>query len=128
TNTTGDPTGGDQKTNPCGVGTVPTNVVTTLNAGQSYTVSWTETVGHPGWWRIALARNRADLPAPVAADTACSDAGVLPIGYPILGDRLLFSPVGQTGATKTQNITVPNTGNCANCTLQVVQFMLNHGP
>src|SRR4051794_31485030 len=62
----GDPDGGDQKAGPCGHGQT-SGVVTTLTAGQQLDVQWEETVMHPGWYRIALAENRADFPPETAA-------------------------------------------------------------
>src|SRR5262245_16862246 len=63
----GDPTGGDQKTGPCGIGTVQSNVVTTLTAGQQYGVRIEETITHGGHYRVAIAQNRATFPVPTAA-------------------------------------------------------------
>src|SRR5580693_2378250 len=63
-NNLGDP----QKLGPCGgtsadAGTV-TNAVTKVQGGQKLHLKWTETVYHPGHYRIALSVNsRDELPA-----------------------------------------------------------------
>jgi hypothetical protein len=118
----GDPTGGDQKTPPCDEGTAPTGTITTLQAGSQLAVQWKETVAHPGWYRIALAKDRANLPGPDAT-LNCTDAGFERTAvFPVLADGInLHDPTSNTFM-----VTVPN-GNCDACTLQVSEFMLNHG-
>ena len=62
TNTTGDPVGGNQKTNPCGSGTQMSNITTTLTAGQTYGVRIQETITHGGHYRVAIAQNMGMFP------------------------------------------------------------------
>src|SRR5262245_12925877 len=58
--------GPDQKTAPCGTGKA-SNIVTPLQAGQTLTIKWQETVVHPGHFRVALAlTDRSQLTDPVA--------------------------------------------------------------
>src|SRR5262245_33594464 len=60
--------GDPQKDEPCGgEGGTPTGVVTQYQAGQTVTLMWTETIYHPGHWRIALAEDRADFVDPVVS-------------------------------------------------------------
>jgi MYXO-CTERM domain-containing protein len=118
----GDPTGGSQKTPPCDEGTSPTGTVTTLQAGAQLAVQWKETVPHDGWYRIALARDRANLPGPDAT-LNCTDAGFERTAvFPVLADGINL----HDATSNTFMVTVPN-GNCDACTLQVSEFMLNHG-
>src|SRR5262245_1343910 len=81
---TTDATGNPQKAGPCGTttpGDAATNTVTTFMAGEEITVEWSETVDHPGHFRIALAKDRADLKDPdlkPAAGTCDYPAGSVP--------------------------------------------------
>src|SRR6187402_2422236 len=63
-----DDVGEPQKSPPCGApsdATAPkSGAVTTFRAGETITVEWQATIAHPGYFRIALAENRADLKDP----------------------------------------------------------------
>jgi hypothetical protein len=134
--------GGDpQKAEPCGgelggAGITPTNMVTTYRVGERVTVTWKETIGHPGHFRIAIALDRADLSDPpvitangdgVSGDSM-SAAIMSPVAYPVVMDGLF--PRASVGAAQvapfSQEIVIPNTPGPA--TLQVIQFMAQHGP
>src|SRR5260221_434048 len=58
-----------EKSAPCGqadpgTAAVPTNVVTTFSPGQKITISLTEDVPHPGWYKAVLSQNgMSGLPA-----------------------------------------------------------------
>jgi hypothetical protein len=135
-NRLGDP----QKAGPCGgtsadAGT-PTNVVSKVQGGQTLHVKVQETVYHPGHYRIALAVNsRAELPADPEVTTRDTDRGEWsvsakiqnPAQPPVLADGLWAhadrAAIAQPFET---DVTIPNI-NCEKCTLQIVQFMAEHG-
>ena len=135
-NRLGDP----QKKGPCGgtsadAGT-PTNVIGKVQGGQTLHVKVQETVYHPGHYRIALAVNsRAELPADPEVTTRDSERGPWsvsakiqnPVQPPVLVDGLWVhadrAAIAQPFET---DITIPNI-TCEKCTLQIVQFMAEHG-
>ena len=132
---TTDATGNPQKTGPCGTadaGSAATNTVTTFTAGEEITVEWTETVDHPGHFRIALAKNRGDLKDPdlkPAAGTCDYPAGSVPTEPHdnVLLDNLY--PTTAYGGTKSysQTVKLPDEP-CEKCTLQLIQWMTKHPP
>src|SRR5690349_20160465 len=89
--------GDPQMSSPCGFDSgslEETNVVTDVMTGSTLSISLTETIGHPGHFRVALAVNEGALPAdppitPVGNDecgsTVIDENPVLPV----LGDGLL---------------------------------------
>jgi hypothetical protein len=135
-NRLGDP----QKAGPCGgtsadAGT-PSNVIGKVQGGQPLHIKVQETVYHPGHYRIALAvRSRAELPPDPEVTTRDSDRGpwsvsakiLEPPQVPVLVDGLWKhddrSAIAQPFET---DITIPNI-TCEKCTLQIVQFMAEHG-
>jgi hypothetical protein len=133
-NELGDP----QKLAPCGstsanAGT-PTNIVTKLHGGQLLHIKLQETVFHPGHYRIALAVNsRSELPPDLVAVARDSDRGPQSISAPIqdppqipvLADGLFVHTSRQTAPFET-DVQLPNI-NCPKCTLQIVEFMAQHG-
>jgi len=131
-NNNGDP----QKTAPCGGGGTATNSVTTYRVGQRVEVQWKETIGHPGHFRISIASDRADFEDP-PVETSNGDgvsgnsmsAEIMnPVAYPVLLDGLFPRPsVGLPQAAPfEQEIVIPDMPGPA--TLQVTQFMAQHGP
>lgn len=110
----------DMKYGPCGRGgalDVRTNNVTTFKPGQTITVTWKETVPHPGHYRIAFDPDGQRFTDPSSfTDTA-------PRMY-VLKDNI-------TDKTGTQvysdTVTLPNV-ECTNCTLQVIQVMTDKPP
>src|SRR5262245_17322480 len=107
TNTTGDPDGGPQKTNPCGEGEA-SNVVTRVKAGSKVTISWADTIAHPGHYRISFAQDRSQLvePIPVVNANNCESAPVE--NSPTL--PVLIDGINKHDPTmNTQEITIPNT-------------------
>jgi Lytic polysaccharide mono-oxygenase, cellulose-degrading len=131
-----DAQGNPQKAGPCGgTGVQETGAVTTFRAGQVITVAWQETVPHPGHFRISLARDRADLIDPVV-QTANGDgvsgnsisADIMsPVAYPVLADNLFPRDSVPAPQPFSTTVTLPDE-TCENCTLQVIQFMAQHGP
>jgi MYXO-CTERM domain-containing protein len=140
-----------EKSAPCGQadpGTppVPTNVVTTFRPGQTISVSITEDVPHPGWYRAVLSQNGMNgLPAdPTVTPTtgangsACGTATAPPTdtivgltpqasGGQLLVDGALRHSGTLTPSTGSFNVTLPTNVTCTNCVLQIVEFMSNHG-
>lgn len=135
-NQLGDP----QKMAPCGGVTgnpgMPTNAVSTVRGGDMLHVQVQETVFHPGHYRIALAvADRKELPAdPMvmtrqAANgaTISVSADIAPAKPPILADGLFPHTDAQpTPINWETDVKLPNI-NCDKCTLQVIQFMAEHG-
>jgi hypothetical protein len=135
-NDLGDP----QKLGPCGgtsanAGT-PTNAVTKVQGGQKLHLKWTETVYHPGHYRIALSVNsRDELPADPPVQTKDGDKGPMSVSAPIqstakvpvLVDGLFpHNTRPASNATWETDVVLPNI-SCSHCTLQIVQFMAEHG-
>lgn len=124
--------GDPQKAPPCGnEGTpTPSNAVTTFQAGQTITITVTETIFHPGHYRVALGLNGPqDLPAePVVTPgtTACGSAPIEtnPV-FPVLADGKLVHTTGLPSQSSFQ-VTLPSNVSCTHCTLQVIEFMSNH--
>jgi hypothetical protein len=133
-NRLGDP----HKRGPCGGTSAdagkPTGVVTTVPGGELLHVKVKETVYHPGHFRVALAvLDRKELP-PDPEDTTregprgpISVSGkVSPNKPPILADGILEHHVRVPQQEFDTYVKIPNI-NCDHCTLQVIQFMEEHG-
>jgi hypothetical protein len=124
TNFLGDP----QKLEPCGGPGTATNAVTEVQAGAQLTVSWNETIYHPGHFRIAIARSASDFvtPPPVVTGNDCKSAPIsTSSSLPLMADGLLPNRTGS--GTWTSTVTVPMM-SCENCVLQLMQFMSAHAP
>ena len=136
-NDRGDP----QKAGPCG-GTntdwgKPSYAITKAMGGQKLHIKLQETVYHPGHFRVALAVNSpTELPPDPQVTTKDSEKGPQSVSaviqdppqIPVLADGLFVHstrPAGTIPPVET-DITLPNI-NCKHCTLQVVQFMAEHG-
>ncbi|MBL8953266.1 MAG: hypothetical protein JNK82_20980 [Myxococcaceae bacterium] len=126
TNADGDPTGGQQKTSPCGAGTTQTNMVTDVTPGEPLNVRWIETVGHPGHYRISIASNQSAFPAAVATGTQCQTTTIMnPVVAPVLMDGVHPHASGMMGTTFNQTVTVPNLP-AGPAVLQIFQYMSSH--
>lgn len=128
-----DALGSPQKLAPCGdeSGGTDTGKVTTYKAGDTIDVVIDEKIYHPGHYRIALSVNdRSELPPepPVtAASTACGSAPIDPNPvFPVLADGLLVHTAPFSGR-QTVKVKLPANVSCTHCTLQVLEFMSNHG-
>jgi hypothetical protein len=108
--------------------------VTQAKGGQKLHIKLQETVFHPGHYRIALAVNsRAELPSDPEVVTRDSEKGPWSVSAhidsnpkpPILVDGLFAHPSKQVDPWET-DVTLPNI-SCARCTLQIIQFMAEHG-
>lgn len=127
-----DALGNPQKTAPCGGAGTASNVVTTVEAGSTLTVTWTDTIPHPGHYRISVAPNQGDFVTPVPVlnngGTNCQSAPIEanPV-LPTVADGVFPHTTGATGMVRSYDITVPMM-SCDNCTLQLMQFMASHAP
>lgn len=133
-----DQRGDPQKLGPCGgtsanAGT-PTNIVGKVQGGQKLHLKVMETIYHPGHYRVALAVNSLDeLPPDPQAVTTESDRGPRSVSAPIqsipkaplLADGLFIHTAKSADPFET-DIQLPNI-SCPRCTLQVVEFMAEHG-
>ncbi len=109
------------KTRPCGAansvrGAVPAGNV--FAPGATVDVRWTETVGHPGHFRISFDLDGQDFTIPLTYNDATQSINVLKDSIPSRAT---------TGAMYTQTITLPNQA-CENCTLQLIQMMTDKPP
>jgi len=134
-NDLGDP----QKAGPCG-GTntdygKPTYAVTQAIGGSALHVKVVETIYPPGHYRIALAVNSPlELPVDPKATTEQTERGprsvsaeiMNPVQFPVLADGL-FPHQAKVDGPLEADVTLPNI-SCKKCTLQVIQFMEQHGP
>src|SRR5215472_12835968 len=129
-----DTSGSPQKMSPCGDegGGTATNMVTAFQPGQTITLQWTEIIAHDGWFRIALSySNRTDLmDPPYELDSFGNsvDAGIEnPPMAPVLVDGLYPHTAASITTPKmySYQLTLPMM-TCTQCTLQVIQIMLNH--
>jgi hypothetical protein len=134
-NKMGDP----QKMAPCGGVTgnpgVQTNVITPMRGGDMLHLQVQETVFHPGHYRVSLAvKDLKELPADPMVMTKEGPKGPLsvsaqiaPAKPPILADGLFpHTERKPTPITWQTDVKLPNI-NCDKCTLQVIQFMAEHG-
>jgi MYXO-CTERM domain-containing protein len=123
-----DNVGNPQKAAPCGGAGTPTNMVTAVQSGSMLSVSITETIFHPGHYRVVLAPTVADLPpAPTVNDAQCN--GLQPLAspaMPILADGLLPHTAAFPVETQTMQVPIPAGMTCQNCVLQVIQYMAQH--
>lgn len=128
-------TGGGKGAPPCGP-TTASNVINTdqdgkpLQGGHPLRIKISETVLHPGHYRLALGVNsRSEIPAdpPVVVDASkiSVSSAVQPAVFPILADGLFEHTTGKVPITFMTTITLPNI-KCTKCTLQVIEFMAQH--
>jgi hypothetical protein len=132
-------TNGGKGGRPCGPD-ASSGVVTEVKGGSQLTVKVNETVTHPGFYRIALAlENRSELPDDnVVRDSngkildpngpgtsATADFEAVP-KFPVLADNLWPHTDGSVKSF-SHTLTLPNV-TCEKCTLQVIEFMAQHGP
>ena len=102
------PRGPAMKDSPCGENARTSNPKI-LNAGSQITIRWIETVEHTGfyWIEFSKANDKGWVRLKTIIDTQ-NDLATLPHSF-------------------EETITVPNT-NCSNCTLRVVQEMIDGHP
>lgn len=124
-----------QRGTPADMG-MPSNIVTKVQGGTKLHLKVQETVFHPGHYRVALTANRADLPKDPEVTTQESARGPQsvsaviqnPVRPPLLADGLWAHTTRPTGTLPPweTDIDIPNI-NCEKCTLQIIQFMAEHG-
>ena len=131
--------GNPQKLGPCG-GTsqdpgVPTDAVTQLTGGDTLHLKLRETVFHPGYYRVALARTEAQLPADPETRTREGPRGPVSVSAdmafnpapPVLADGLFRHTERPAADTFWEaDLKVPNI-DCTDCVVQVIQWMAEHG-
>lgn len=111
------PRSAGQKTGPCGdAGSMRGQNITTYRPGETITLEWDETVGHPGHYRIAFDDDGNDVfTNPRQPDD----------NFP---STLVDQIVDRDGTSHyTQQVTLPNM-TCTNCTLQLMQVMTTSVP
>ena len=135
-NVLGDP----QKAAPCGTSDItkgtPTGKVTEMKGGDTLHIKIKETIYHPGYYRVALAvLDRSELPADPVAETREGTRGPISVSgkidpapkAPVLADGLFMHRERPAKDTFWEtDIKLPNI-NCDKCTVQVLQFMEEHG-
>ena len=133
-NVLGDP----QKAGPCGGTTAnpgtPTGEVTSLVGGDMLHIKVKETVYHPGFYRVALAvLDRSELPADPEDVTRDGPRGPISVSGkidpnpkpPVLLDGL-WQHRERAAQEFESDVKLPNI-NCEHCTIQIIQFMEEHG-
>jgi hypothetical protein len=114
--------GDPQKSGPCGgealggKAATPTMMRTKLKPGSTISVTFMETVHHPGHFRVAFDDDGENAFTEPKTPTDIVDPPVMPV----LKDNLF--PNHQQGQLLKVDITLPNI-TCSNCTLQVIQVM-----
>lgn len=107
-----------QKAGPCGVSgdgrTLTDSLISTYKPGETITVTWRETIQHPGHFRIAFDSDGQDFAFP-GEDS--------PSGVVILADNI----ADKSSANYSQQVTLPDI-ECSNCTLQLIQVMTTDPP
>jgi hypothetical protein len=134
-----DPRGNPQKPEPCGAaadGSSPTtSVITPVKGGTQLHIKVKETVYHPGHYRVALAGKAADLPPDPETVTRTTEKGPYSVSAkidkdpkpPVLADGLfVHTERVDSGHVWETDVRIPNI-DCDNCTLQVIQWMAEHG-
>ena len=130
--------GDPQKAAPCGA--VPeakfSEALTKVTGGSKLHLKVLETIYHPGHYRVALAVNsRAELPTDPITVERMTERGPQsvwatiqsPPQLPVIADGL-FQHYTRPASPQTYeaDVQLPNI-NCPKCTLQVIQFMAEHG-
>jgi hypothetical protein len=125
--------GSPQKMGPCGneAPQTPSNAITPFRPGDTVTVQLEETVYHPGHYRVALALDSPDeLPAEPPVTAGATQCGSVPIqqnpAFPILADGMLKHAAPLSGVQSFQ-VKLPTNVSCTACTLQIIEFMSEHG-
>jgi hypothetical protein len=135
-----DQRGDPQKLGPCGGTTAnpgtASNAVTEVQGGSMLPIKVRETIYHPGHYRVALAVGSLDeLPPDPETTIRNGPRGPISVSAkivakparPILADGLFVHAERiEPGKVWETQVRIPNF-NCANCTLQIVQWMGEHG-
>jgi hypothetical protein len=108
--------GQQQKDGPCGVAgdSRVEERVTVFEPGETITVTFDETINHPGFFRISFDNDGQDaFQFPTSRDDVMENP-VLPVLVDDITDK--------GGGMYSQEVTLPNI-ECENCTLQLIQVM-----
>jgi hypothetical protein len=111
---------------------VPSGAVTNVKGGTDLPLMVQESIFHPGHYRVALARTAAQLPPDPQVTVKETEKGprsaAAVIQNPPVAPVILDGIFAHT-ERPTQNfeamIPIPNI-TCANCVLQVIEFMADH--
>src|SRR5262245_32375307 len=132
--------GDPQKTGPCGGSNTdwgkPSYALTKVTGGQTLHLKVQETIYHPGHYRVALAVNSpTELPPDPETTTRDGERGPISVSakiqeppqIPVIADGLFVHSTRPNGqmAPFEADVQLPNI-TCRKCTLQVVQFMVEH--
>jgi hypothetical protein len=115
---------------PCAEGP-DSNIVTQVQGGHQIAIDLNEFVAHPGHYRFALSVNsRAELPPDPDVVQDANGLSVSapiqnPVRIPVLADGVFVHDAPPTADWQTA-LTLPNL-NCDKCTLQIIEFMAEHG-
>ncbi len=107
-----------QKQGPCGLTDSTRGPEQVFEPGETITVTWNETVEHPGHYRIAFDVDGEDFPLPNNPDDNFDVT---------LVDQIPDRNVNGADRTYSQEITFPDV-ECENCTLQLIQIMTTNIP
>jgi hypothetical protein len=132
--------GDPQKSAPCGTSDLtkgtPTGKISTMQGGDLLHIKIKETIYHPGYYRVALSvLDRSELPADPEATTRDGPRGPISVSGkidpdpkpPVLADGLFVHRERPAPDTFWEtDVKLPNI-NCDKCTVQVIQFMEEHG-
>lgn len=125
--------GDPQKLGPCGEeGGTLTGKLTEYRPGDTVEVTIDEKIHHPGHYRVVLAVNdRSELPPPpvvtAVGQDPCGSVDIQdPPVFPVLADNMLPHTEPFDGP-RTFSVTLPSDVTCTACTLQVIEYMSNHG-
>lgn len=132
----------EQKNWPCGKGglvdqTGEGAVTRVVEAGSDLVVQWDETIGHLGYYRIALIGDVGQIelggeyceaPADHSAQEACYFAEDKSHLVTADGSKVVYvdDPAGSQGVSQ-QTVTIDPNLRCENCTLQLIQYMTENG-
>jgi hypothetical protein len=129
-----DSAGAPEKLGPCGNegGGTASGIVTAYQSGTTIAVTINEVIFHPGHYRISLGMNgQSSLPAEPAVtpgpSLACGTAAIMsPPVFPVLADDV-FDHTTPFSSAQTYMLKLPAGVTCTHCTLQVLEFMSDHG-
>jgi hypothetical protein len=127
---------------PCGPDTGMAATPTPVQGGHPLTIKVFESVGHFGFYRVALAlQSRSELPVdnvvydasgkvlpPNGMPTGTSARADVenPAVFPVLADNLFKHTTAPNMVTYMGDVMIPNV-TCDRCILQVIEFMYPHG-
>jgi hypothetical protein len=106
-----------QKAANCGLaGSTRSPTPTVFEPGETITVTWNETINHPGHYRVSLDDAGEDFTIPLSYDDTTQNENVL---FDMIPDN--------GGSAFSQEITLPDI-ECETCTIQVIQMMTDKPP